>query len=158
VSKIAMWLLRINLAGSLSTSVFPLSPSFESALGNHSSCLIRLAHALLLATRFSEYAPVLREGVGDIVVKEGWTKAAASKMFKLDSFLREARVPLGLVPVSSSFPPPHWDDYYCRHFHSDAPPKSDGPCRVHILRWRHCAIRLLDLRIVVYHPPPGRQL
>jgi hypothetical protein len=55
-----------------------------------------LSHALFhLAMHFSEYAPVLREGVGGILAKEGWTKAAAGKTFKLDSFLRETTRPTG---------------------------------------------------------------
>jgi hypothetical protein len=116
-----------------------------------------LSHALShLAARFSEYVPVLRAEVEEIVTKEGWTKAAVCKMFKLDSFLREttrftgfsAREPLH--PLASGYYP-----ILRRFLCSDATSKSDESCRIHFLRRRHGTIRMLSLRVVVHCSPSG---
>ncbi len=42
-----------------------------------------------LATR-PEYIQPLREEIEPLLAAEGWTKAAMSKMWKLDSFLKES--------------------------------------------------------------------
>ncbi|KAF7297713.1 hypothetical protein MKEN_01394600 [Mycena kentingensis (nom. inval.)] len=48
-----------------------------------------------------DLVPTLREEVESVIQRNGWTKAAIGKMYKLDSFLRESqRLGPGLGPVS----------------------------------------------------------
>jgi hypothetical protein len=50
-----------------------------------------------------EYIEPLRQEVEAVVAEEGWTKAAIDKMYKLDSFLREAQRMEGLGLGSLGF-------------------------------------------------------
>lgn len=62
-----------------------------------------LSHALHHLAASQEYIPILREEAEAIVSSEGWTKAAVSKMFKIDSFLRETTRLSGFSACTSSY-------------------------------------------------------
>ncbi|KAI0713154.1 cytochrome P450 [Cerioporus squamosus] len=59
-----------------------------------------IAHALLDLAACPDYGKPLREEVEAIVAAEGWTKAAMSKMWKVDSFLRESQRINGIALTS----------------------------------------------------------
>nr|VWO96671.1 Cytochrome P450 51 [Ganoderma boninense] len=50
-----------------------------------------LTHALFHLLANPDIIPALREDIEEIVCREGWTKAALDKMWKLDSLLRESQ-------------------------------------------------------------------
>ncbi|KAH9921475.1 cytochrome P450 [Epithele typhae] len=50
-----------------------------------------ITHALYSLAAYPEYMQPLRDEVEAVVAAEGWSKAAMGKMWKLDSFLREAQ-------------------------------------------------------------------
>ncbi|KJA15634.1 hypothetical protein HYPSUDRAFT_148807, partial [Hypholoma sublateritium FD-334 SS-4] len=69
-THIAMRLLRVNFAGLMSTSFFLPQILFKLAIA-------------------PEYVAPLREQIDAAVDKHGWTKEGISRMYKLDSFIRE---------------------------------------------------------------------
>ncbi|KAF8165943.1 cytochrome P450 [Crassisporium funariophilum] len=58
------------------------------AFASQTSSMMLTCALYEIATR-AEYLPALRGEVETVLSQEGWSKAAVSKMFKLDSFLRE---------------------------------------------------------------------
>ncbi|KAF8900300.1 cytochrome P450 [Gymnopilus junonius] len=69
-TKIAIRLLRVNFAGLMSTSFFLPQILFKLALS-------------------PEYIGPVRDQIDSTIRKYGWTKEGISKMYKLDSFIRE---------------------------------------------------------------------
>ncbi|KAF8959161.1 cytochrome P450 [Flammula alnicola] len=69
-THIAMRLLRVNFAGLMSTSFF-------------------LPQVLYKLAASPEYVGPLREQIDSVVDKYGWTKEGISKMYRIDSFIRE---------------------------------------------------------------------
>ncbi|EMD42271.1 hypothetical protein CERSUDRAFT_110800 [Gelatoporia subvermispora B] len=59
-----------------------------------------VTHALFHLAAQPEYMQPLREEVETIIAKEGWTKAALMKMWKLDSFMKESQRFNGIVSTS----------------------------------------------------------
>ncbi len=48
-------------------------------------------HALFWLAGHPEWAAILREEVKHVIGLEGWSKASISKLWKLDSFLKESQ-------------------------------------------------------------------
>ncbi|OCH84018.1 cytochrome P450 [Obba rivulosa] len=59
-----------------------------------------VTHALYHLAARAEYIQPLREEVETVVAKEGWTKAALMKMWKLDSFMKESQRFNGISSIS----------------------------------------------------------
>ena len=50
-----------------------------------------MTHFLYDIAAHPECVPVLRQEIEEVVREEGWTKDAMSKLWKLDSFMRESQ-------------------------------------------------------------------
>ncbi|EMD34619.1 hypothetical protein CERSUDRAFT_86021 [Gelatoporia subvermispora B] len=96
-----------------------------------------ITHALYHLAAQPEYVQPLREEVESIIAREGWTKAALMKMWKLDSFMKESQrvnginstaltrialkdlhlsdgthIPAGTIVVAAALPMHSDDEYY----------------------------------------------
>lgn len=61
------------------------------------SCLQGFTHALYNLAANPQYTQPLREEIESVLKSEGWTKAAMTKMVKLDSFFKESSRIMPLV-------------------------------------------------------------
>ncbi|OCH95708.1 cytochrome P450 [Obba rivulosa] len=59
-----------------------------------------ITHTLYHLAAAPEYVTLLREEVETLIAKEGWTKAALMKMWKLDSFMKESQRVNGINAIS----------------------------------------------------------
>lgn len=50
-----------------------------------------LTNALYDLAAYPQYVEAMREEVEEVILSEGWTKAAMGKMRKVDSFLKESQ-------------------------------------------------------------------
>ncbi|TFY79745.1 hypothetical protein EWM64_g4272 [Hericium alpestre] len=89
-------MILTNLEGSVETGLKHLKPIIEDRrrkldlYGDNWENKPAFTHVLYLLAAHPEYVQPLRDEVESIIAVEGWTKAAIGKMFKVDSFIREA--------------------------------------------------------------------
>src|SRR5271156_6344781 len=108
-----------------------------------------------IATR-TEHLQLLRPEIEIIINQEGWNKGSISKMYKLDSFLREVHrcYDLQLRKASHSvlhFSQSHWGFPFS--FPSTRSHGENRAPRLHFLRWYHDTDRIYPIRQLVGYTP-----
>jgi hypothetical protein len=100
VDRIIQRIFSVNGAAIHTTSNVT-TPTFCAVISHIFMQTLSIA-ILHLATN-PEYILPLRQEVAEVVAQHGWTKAALSKMRKVDSFLKESSRYEGIMPGGLSF-------------------------------------------------------
>ena len=99
-SLLVQAILGANFAAIHTSTI--VRPCLSSAATMLTTSWETFTHALYHLAANPEYAQPLREEIERVIAEDGWTKASTSRMWKLDSFLKESQRMNGVSARQSS--------------------------------------------------------